>query len=77
MLRCHECFSVQISVWGELWVDFYEGGHREVDEQELEEFEPKFGDWMLCRAMRFQLELWTSFVKSTADAKPLGLYSNR
>jgi len=24
---------------GGLWVDFYEGGHREVDEQELDEFE--------------------------------------
>jgi hypothetical protein len=56
MLKCHECCSDQISVWGGLWVDFREGGHREVDEQELDEFEPKFGDSMFCRACGFT---WT------------------
>jgi hypothetical protein len=56
MLKCHECCSTQISVWGELWVDFYEGGHREVEGQELEEFEPKFGDSALCRVCGFT---WT------------------
>jgi hypothetical protein len=55
MLKCDECCSVKISVSGELWVDFYEGGHREIDEQELEEFEPKFGDSTLCRACGFTL----------------------
>ncbi len=49
MLKCNECCSDQISVWGGLWVDFYTDGHREVDDQELEEFEPKFGDDILCR----------------------------
>ena len=49
MLKCDQCCSDQISVWGGLWVDFYKGGHREVDEQDLEEFEPKFGDDVLCR----------------------------
>ena len=56
MLKCHECCSDQISVWGGLWVDFYEGGRREIDEQELDEFEPRFGDSMLCRACHFT---WT------------------
>jgi hypothetical protein len=56
MLKCHECCSDQISVWGGLWVDFYEGGHREIDEQELDEFEPRFGDSMFCRACGFT---WT------------------
>jgi hypothetical protein len=56
MLKCHECGSDQISVWGGLWVDFYTAGRREVDESELVEFEPKFGDDMLCRACGFT---WT------------------
>lgn len=49
-LKCHECSSEQVSVWGPVWVDFYEDGRREVDGQELIEFEPKFGDEMLFRA---------------------------
>ncbi len=53
MLKCHECYSDQISVWGALWIDFYGRDHREVDGQELEEFEPKFGDDMLCRSCGF------------------------
>ncbi len=56
MLKCHECCSDQISVWGGLWVDFYEGGYREVDPQEVDEFEPRFGDSTFCRACGFT---WT------------------
>jgi hypothetical protein len=56
MLKCHECCSDQISVWGGLWVDFYAGGHRKVDEQDLAEFEPRFDDDMFCRACGFT---WT------------------
>jgi hypothetical protein len=55
MLKCHECCSDQISVWGGLWVAS-DGGHREVDEPELDEFESKFGDSMFCRASGFT---WT------------------
>jgi hypothetical protein len=53
MIKCHECCSDQISVWGELWVDFYKESHREVAEQALAEFEPKFGDDMFCRSCGF------------------------
>jgi hypothetical protein len=56
MLKCRECCSEQVSIWGEIWVDFYEGGRREVDEQQLDEFEPKFGDSILCRSCGFT---WT------------------
>lgn len=56
MFKCRECFSEQISVWGEVWVDFYGHGRRVVDDQELMEFEPKFGDEMLCRTCGFT---WT------------------
>lgn len=34
-------------------MDFFKGGHREVDEQDLEEFEPRFGDEMFCRECGF------------------------
>ena len=37
-------------------MDFYAGGHRDVDEQELDEFEPRFGDDTFCRACGFT---WT------------------
>ena len=53
MLKCHECGSERVSIWGELWVDFYENDHREVDEEALEEFEVKFGDSALCRECGF------------------------
>lgn len=56
MLKCRECRSEQVSIWGEIWVDFYEGGRREVDGQGLDEFEPKYGDSVLCRACGFT---WT------------------
>jgi hypothetical protein len=56
MAKCSECGSERVSIWGELWADFYENGHREVDEQALEEFEPKFGDSVLCRECGFN---WT------------------
>jgi hypothetical protein len=56
MLKCHECCSERVSVWGEIWVDFYEGGRRGIDEQELDEFEPKYGNSALCRACGFT---WT------------------
>jgi hypothetical protein len=56
MLKCHKCSSQKVSIWGEVWVDFAEDGHREVDEQDLEEFEPKFGDSAPCRVCGFT---WT------------------
>jgi hypothetical protein len=55
MLKCHECHSERVSIWGDLWVDFYENGHREV-EKALEEFEPKYGGSVLCRECGFN---WT------------------
>ena len=50
MLKCPECRNEQVSVWAEVWVDFYDGGRRQVADEELDEFEPKFGDEVLCRA---------------------------
>lgn len=56
MLMCYECGSQQVSVWGEIWVDFYDGGSREIDGQQLDEFGPKYGDLGLCRECGFT---WT------------------
>jgi hypothetical protein len=56
MIKCHNCLSRRVSIRGEVWVDFYEDGRREIDEQDLEEFEPKFGDLSLCRICGFT---WT------------------
>jgi hypothetical protein len=56
MIKCHQCLSDQVSVWGSVWIDFYTDGQKQVDEQALEEFEPKFGDDMFCRACGYT---WT------------------
>jgi hypothetical protein len=54
--KCPECGSKLVSVWYELWVDFFEDGRREVDPQDLDESEPKYGDRALCRVCGFD---WT------------------
>ena len=53
VLKCHECCGQQVSVRRPLWVDFHEDGRREVDEQELLEFEVESGDEVLCRSCGF------------------------
>ena len=56
MPRCPECGSELVSVRYELWIDFFEENRREVDELDLEESEPLFGDPALCRSCGFA---WT------------------
>lgn len=56
MPKCPECDSELVSVRYELWVDFFDDDRREVDQQDLDESEPLFGDSALCRSCGFA---WT------------------
>ena len=55
-LKCPECDSERVSVRCDLWVDFSERGQREVDEEDLEKSEPRFGAPALCRKCGYN---WT------------------